>query len=280
MNKDKIKLMELWNEVASGFGKAGPTYWNDFGATLVEFANIGIGASVLEIGVGRGASFIPALKQIGNHGSLTGIDLSSEMLNHLNKEISSMEVSNTTLIQMDASNLEFEDESFDNIIAGFSLWHALDDNNMLTQLKNKMKTNGQLTFSTWGHQVDQEPLAIIAREYLPKPKINKQPKKELVESKRPLVLNTVEGINDFLIDLEFNDIKVIEEIKQVYYKNTTEWWNDMWNNAARGVFQHIKAQGDDIYQEYQSRINLILQDLKVDEGICFNMKVIYASAKK
>lgn len=53
----------IWDKVASDFGKIGPKYWNRFGERLVSISNIKSGARVLDIGTGRG--IFEAIEKLG-----------------------------------------------------------------------------------------------------------------------------------------------------------------------------------------------------------------------
>src|SRR5437016_11996677 len=67
------------------------------------------GDRVLEVGVGTGinAALYP------RDCSVTGIDLSSSMLEKARERVARKDVRNVRLLQMDAANLKFADDSFD-----------------------------------------------------------------------------------------------------------------------------------------------------------------------
>src|SRR5436190_15206066 len=71
------------------------------------------GDRVLEVGVGTGinAALYP------RDCSVTGIDLSTSMLEKARHRIARKGVQNVTLMEMDAANLKFADETFDIVYA-------------------------------------------------------------------------------------------------------------------------------------------------------------------
>lgn len=75
------------------------------------------GGEVLEVGVGTGL----ALPLYGAGVKITGIDFSAEMLARAKDKVRENRLSNVTLRQMDAQNLEFPDASFDIV----SVMHVL-----------------------------------------------------------------------------------------------------------------------------------------------------------
>src|SRR5260370_2736188 len=73
------------------------------------------GDRVLEVGVGTGinAALYP------RDCSVTGVDLSSSMLEKAHNRIARKGVSNVRLMQMDAANLKFADDTFDIVYAPY-----------------------------------------------------------------------------------------------------------------------------------------------------------------
>ncbi len=79
----------------------------------IDDLDIKHGSKVLDVGVGTGLS----LALYPSHCDVTGIDISTKMLNQAHKKIEKLGLSNITLMEMDACNLEFEDDTFDYVIA-------------------------------------------------------------------------------------------------------------------------------------------------------------------
>src|SRR3954469_24235051 len=73
------------------------------------------GDRVLEVGVGTGinAALYPA------DCSVTGVDLSSSMLERARERVARKGVRNVRLLQMDAANLKFADDTFDIVYAPY-----------------------------------------------------------------------------------------------------------------------------------------------------------------
>ena len=98
--------------------------WYDlfFGPTLhagrleaIRRLPIKAGSRILEVGIGTGINAPLYPKDC----SVTGIDFSAPMLKKAGRRIQSHGVHNVELIQMDAADLQFEDESFDLVYAPY-----------------------------------------------------------------------------------------------------------------------------------------------------------------
>ncbi len=73
------------------------------------------GAKLLEVGVGTGLT----LPKLPKNVEITGIDLSQKMLAKAQKRVAKLGLDNVKLIRMDATKLDFPDNSFDRVLAAF-----------------------------------------------------------------------------------------------------------------------------------------------------------------
>lgn len=276
MNEEKQKLMNIWDKVAPVFGKIGPKYWNKFGNRLVELSNIDKGAKILDTAMGRGASLFPAINTIGENGYAVGIDISEVMVNETHNDILERHINNTEVIKMNASNLEFDDNSFDNVICGFGIGYLLCTDSKLTHIKRVLRKGGQAGFSVWGVQEDQKWLTEIINKYLPADSSNDNSNNKCDIPK----LDTVNDIRKTLEDSGFRNVKVYQEDSDVIYISKEEWWKEMWSNAVRVIFERIEALGDDKLKDCKVDIFNGLEKFREMDGFHFNMPVIYAFGEK
>ncbi|MBL4938517.1 class I SAM-dependent methyltransferase [Clostridium sp. YIM B02515] len=269
------KSDNIWDKVALNFGKVGPRYWEDFGTRLVELSYISRGARVLDIGMGRGASLFPALDKVGKDGYVIGIDNSEVMVNETYNDILHRNISNAEVKNMNAKYLDFQEESFDNIICGFGFGYLMQSEGQLNEILRLLKKGGQVGFSIWGIQEDQKWLTEIVNKFLPHVKENKNNKKTDISK-----FDTVDDIRKILNNFGFINIKVYYEDSEVIYKDEKEWWQEMWTNAVRGIFDQIEDMGCDVFTEFKKDIWKGLEKFGRGKELCFNMPVIYAFGEK
>ncbi len=116
-------------EVAVAYRKAAPLYDllncvyffgrdKRYRSMLAERLNLKLGGSVLDLCCGTGLNFPFLLQKIKNQGTVLGVDLTSEMLQHTKKRIKNGEV---TLLRSDVTHLAFRDKTFDTIFVSFCL---------------------------------------------------------------------------------------------------------------------------------------------------------------
>jgi phosphatidylethanolamine/phosphatidyl-N-methylethanolamine N-methyltransferase len=97
---------------------------------------------VLEVGVGTGinASLYPADCQV------TGIDLSSSMLEKAHDRIARKGISNVTLLQMDATELKFPDNIFDIVYAPYVISVVPDPVAVAREMRRVCRPGGRIIF--------------------------------------------------------------------------------------------------------------------------------------
>jgi len=75
------------------------------------------GERVLDLGCGAGTDSLVAAQLVGSRGSVTGVDMTPEMLDKARAAADVMGATNMTFIEADAERLPFDDGSFDVVIS-------------------------------------------------------------------------------------------------------------------------------------------------------------------
>jgi phosphatidylethanolamine/phosphatidyl-N-methylethanolamine N-methyltransferase len=106
----------------------------------IRSLQIPLGARVLEVGVGTGLS----LAAYPHHASVTGVDLSSEMLAQAERRIAHHRWQHIELRQMDALALDFENEHFDYVFAFYVTSVVADPQRLMREMSRVLKPRGNL----------------------------------------------------------------------------------------------------------------------------------------
>lgn len=97
--------------------------------------------SVLEVGVGTGLS----LPRYGDHLNVTGVDLSPDMLKKAEDRVVKNRLQNIDgLHEMDARNLDFEDEKFDTVVAMYVMTVVPEPELVMEELERVCAPGGQV----------------------------------------------------------------------------------------------------------------------------------------
>ena len=140
-------VTEMTGKLEEVYERMAPVYYWVFGLSLegarkraIRLANIQKGEKILEVGVGTGLTF----KYMPNtEFDFTGIDWSEKMVVLSKKRADSMN-RKYTLLQMDATQLQFPDESFDLIISAHFLSATSTPVHALTEMRRVLKKNGRI----------------------------------------------------------------------------------------------------------------------------------------
>jgi len=82
-----------------------------------QLGRLAAGERVLDLGSGAGTDSLVAAQMVGEGGSVTGIDMTPEMLAKARGAAGAMGLANVEFLQGEAEQLPFADESFDVVIS-------------------------------------------------------------------------------------------------------------------------------------------------------------------
>jgi ubiquinone/menaquinone biosynthesis C-methylase UbiE len=204
----------------------GPLILTHFGKRLAELAEIRKGACILDLGMGGGTSLIPAAKRVGTTGQVFGIDISHEMIRYSYEKIKDLKIPNARLIQTDAKNLIFKDNTFDCVLSGFSYIYST-----LEEIRRVLKDGGRLALSTWKILEDMEWMASFLNKYQP------------TDTKDHYHRDTPEELKTLLGEAGFTDITIITESQEFAYKDEEQWWADMRESGWKDHLKTLEESG-------------------------------------
>ncbi len=104
-------------------------------------------ARLLEVGVGTGLSLPLCARNV----HFTGIDLSQKMLDRARKRVEALGLKRVELLKMDATTLEFPDNSFDRVLAAYFISTVPDPVRVIQEMKRVCRPGGYLVFLNHFH---------------------------------------------------------------------------------------------------------------------------------
>jgi phosphatidylethanolamine/phosphatidyl-N-methylethanolamine N-methyltransferase len=135
--------------VENVYDKLAKVYDLFFGPTLhpgrlqaIERMNIQPGERVLEVGVGTGIN----LSLYPREATVTGIDFSSSMLEKARERAARKDAAPVRLLQMDAADLKFADDSFDIVYAPYLISVVPDPVTVAQEMRRVCRPGGRIIF--------------------------------------------------------------------------------------------------------------------------------------
>ena len=131
---------KLYSEFAPVYDKIfGKIFYNRL-EKVIEDLGIPPGARVLEVGAGTGTSF-PAYP---THCEVTGVDLAPDMLARARQKIEENRWFHLKVMEMDALDLKFSDNTFDYVMAFHVVTVVPDPVRMIAEAKRVCKAGGKI----------------------------------------------------------------------------------------------------------------------------------------
>jgi ubiquinone/menaquinone biosynthesis C-methylase UbiE len=99
---------------------------------------------VLDLGSGAGTDSLVAAKMVGSDGSVTGIDMTPEMLAKARAAAAELGANNVEFIESEAESLPFPDASFDVVISNGVIDLIPDKDTVFAELYRVLAPGGRL----------------------------------------------------------------------------------------------------------------------------------------
>lgn len=140
--KPKQKIVEKFYEGVAPFYNLvfGKLLFLEGREASIDLLEIKSGQKVLEVGVGTGLT----LPLYPSHCSVVGVDLSRNMLKEAEILIKKKKLKNCTVREMNATNLEFADNTFDRVLGNLFISATSFPRESLLEMKRVCKPGGTI----------------------------------------------------------------------------------------------------------------------------------------
>ncbi len=268
----KDYVSQTFNRVAPGYDRVGPRLFSHFGSRLVELAGVCQGASVLDVGCGRGAILFPAAEKSGTAGEVVGIDIADLMVQRTAIDIDNLGFKNASVRCMDAEALQFPQAWFDFVLCGFGLYEFYDLDLALAEAFRVLKPGGVFASSIWGANVDKrwDCFRTIIKKYQGK----LRPAPEAINLPR---LRESKEIESVLSKAGFVHLKTVAEEKEFYFRDVDEWWAFEWSHGNRFLWERMAQP---VLDRCQRELFEAIGRMKGESGIPIKFQILLTRAEK
>jgi len=249
ISQHKQWVIDIFNRASPDFGEKGCSYFDFFGARLVELNPLAKNSKVLDAATGKGAVLAAAARTLDPQAQLVGIDISPKMLQETKKRVPAW----VELKEMDAEHLVFSDQSFDIVFCAFAIYFFPDVKAVLSEFKRVLKPNGRIAISSFGK-----------RHSLTEWTYNRA--REL-GAKQELIIHpfdTPDSLKNLLEAAGLKNIEIHVESDSFSFANDQCWWESLWSHGVRAVLEQLSKKNLEILrQEAFARAREIFQSKKI-----------------
>jgi ubiquinone/menaquinone biosynthesis C-methylase UbiE len=179
----KETTREQWQTAAEPWYRWGPTLEEWLGRAtevMLEMAEVGPGARVLDVAAGAGGQTIAAAKRVGPTGYVLATDISPNILEFASATAQQEGLTNIETRVMDGEELEgLEDGTFDAVISRVGLIYFPDQQRALRGMLRALKPGGKVSAIVYSTPENNEffsiPVSIIRRRAQLPPPLPGQP---------------------------------------------------------------------------------------------------------
>ncbi|NHC35313.1 class I SAM-dependent methyltransferase [Scytonema millei] len=238
-----------------------------FAKPLIELAQLKPGQRVLDVATGTGIVAIAAAKIVGDAGYVLGVDISTGMLAQAQRKVELEKLQNIELLEADADDLNFDDNSFDVIFCSAAIAYLTDVFTSLCQWYRFLNTGGIVAFSCFAETAHTA--SILFRE-----------KAQIYGITVPnpnATLGNPEKCQYLLQQVGFQNIKVVTQQFGFYLNDAESAWNANANSAyGYQVFQLPPDKLAQLKTEYIAEIHAS----STEQGFWHDVNSLFVFARK
>jgi cyclopropane fatty-acyl-phospholipid synthase-like methyltransferase len=276
----KLELDDYKQEVADFYDRRSQTYDDNESLIqichrLLEYAQVEVGQTILDIGTGTGHLAIALAQIVGDKGRVIGIDISPRMLEQARIKVDELRFKNIELQLADAEALDYPINTFDRILCA-NTFPWLEDKEATLRLWHQfLKPGGQISIHT---PADTAYIgAVILRRVFAKHGIS------LEASNR---LGSVEQCQNLFANAGFESIEIETEQRGSYTnldKAKATWEGSVVNPSATS----LRVAGNNLSQLSSAQLSQIkaefdaeLAALQTEQGLWDDLTTLYIMARK
>lgn len=137
---DLKKIERVYTSYAGVYDQIFGKVFHEGRESAIRNLNVQPGERILEVGVGTGL----ALPMYPRHCRIVGIDLSEGMLSKAKERAEAHQLTHVELLRMDAGAMDFDDDSFDTVVAAYVVTAVPDYRKVVNEMIRVCRPGGRI----------------------------------------------------------------------------------------------------------------------------------------
>jgi enediyne biosynthesis protein CalE5 len=252
-----------WQVAAQGWRK-----WHDMleaggeivSRTLIEYAGIGPGDTVLDVATGYGEPAMTAARVVAPTGRVLAADIAADMLGFGRERAAQARLDNIEFLEADAEALSFDEATFDAILCRQGLQFLPDVSTTLQRFHTFLKRDGRLAAAVWGPpdtvQFARPVSVILSALDLPAP-----------PSGRPGIFALADRhrLAQLVADAGFRDVET-GTVTAVYETPSPDDFTQWARDVAPPIANLLKGQSPEVQQQVWRKVTEAWAPLTTPDG--------------
>jgi ubiquinone/menaquinone biosynthesis C-methylase UbiE len=257
-----------FDTVAEGYDHPSLSFFPETAKRLVEHLQLNPADNLLDVCTGTGCVALTAAEKL-SQGKVTGIDLSSGMLQQARNKASATGLMNAEFKQMDLEHLAFENGIFDAATSSFGLFFLEDMTHALNNITRVVKPGGKVAITSFTGEAFSPMADIFINRF------------ESTGREVP-PLSWKRLATEELIREQFNAVgitKVDIHHEPLGYQMTDPqmWWDVIWNAGWRALLNQMSEEEQKEFEKvHREEIAKVLGN----DGVWFNTEVLIGVGEK
>jgi ubiquinone/menaquinone biosynthesis C-methylase UbiE len=223
---------------------------------------------VLDVGCGAGAALAPASRKAA---AAVGVELSQKMAERARAAAPDAEV-----FVGDASQLDFDDGSFDVVVSAFTVFFMPDPTAALQEWRRVLAPGGRIVLSTWAASDPRwEFERQIRRRYA-----GELDQAVLQELGRGLtLLGRFDDAGKVAAELQqagFGDVENAEHQIEFVFRSEQDFWDWNWSHGTRVFFE---AAPEDLRSRYRTDLESAIEQVRDQRGFPRTYTAVFTRAQ-
>jgi len=264
----KQRIQKGFDTVAPGYDHPSMPFFPETAKRLVERLELEPHQHLLDVCTGTGVVALTAAEKL-TRGKVTGIDLSSGMLQQAINKAAAKNLDNIEFKQMDLEHLELDEATFDIATSSFGLFFLEDMIRGLGNIARTVKPGGKVAITSFTGEAFSPMADIFIRRY-------ESTGREVppLSWKR---LATHELIKEHFNAVNITNVNIYHEPLGYRMTSAQMWWDIVWNAGWRNLLNQMTEEEQ---KDFEKAHMQEIAEVVGDEGVWFNTEVLIAIGEK